>query len=495
MGGVRPLAPAEAALAEATVRQQRQLAEQAQRKVAVLERALAEIELEEAAALADVAVAGQRQAEEQAAAEAAAAAARQQQRAALLTGLRSQHQQQAAEGQRRVQKLEAEAVRQAKAREAAAAAARAAAEQQAAAENAARSAQEQQQREVAAKSAADAQTADAAAQAAAQRKKEAAHAKAAQAAAQASGVRIGASAAAWEKQCGDALAAAQASVKPFVDDRAMRDKKRAIDKFVTLNVQQISATLEQIRLKAQALVGFVGQQHGFQRTYALLTLANKLVSQCEVQVTRLHSFAFPLAEVAVAVMAAHPDFVPLLAARLHQVCPLSVPKYFAFKSGQGQDAEDVYLRQLGYKISTDEDTGQISRESTDEFVGRQAGYLMLYAAAMQSGNPQNPHGLQHAWTLLARLLNALPANRVTATAVDAVLKVVGWRMNTAYRRQFTKLLQYIDTKFLPALGTANDPDARAVYTRIQTYLRTQQYRSPPEGRDMPQFDSSSYDRA
>jgi hypothetical protein len=64
----------------------------------------------------------------------------------------------------------------------------------------------------------------------------------------------------------------------------MRDKKRAIDKFVTLNVQQISATLEQVRLKAGALAGFVGAQHGAQRTYALLTLANKLISQCEVQV-------------------------------------------------------------------------------------------------------------------------------------------------------------------------------------------------------------------
>ena len=45
----------------------------------------------------------------------------------------------------------------------------------------------------------------------------------------------------------------QASVKPFVDDRAMRDKKRAIDKFVTLNVQQISATLEQVRFTRQRL--------------------------------------------------------------------------------------------------------------------------------------------------------------------------------------------------------------------------------------------------
>ena len=30
---------------------------------------------------------------------------------------------------------------------------------------------------------------------------------------------------------------------------------------------------------------------------------------------------------------------------------------------------------------------------------------------------------------------------------------------------------------------------------IQTYLKTRQYSSPPEGRQMPQFDASSYDRA
>lgn len=40
----------------------------------------------------------------------------------------------------------------------------------------------------------------------------------------------------------------QAAVQPFTSDRGMRDKKRAIDKFVTLNVQQISATLEQVGL-------------------------------------------------------------------------------------------------------------------------------------------------------------------------------------------------------------------------------------------------------
>ena len=45
-----------------------------------------------------------------------------------------------------------------------------------------------------------------------------------------------------------------------------------------------AACTPQVRLKAQALAQFVGAQHGAQRTYALLTFANKLISQCEVQV-------------------------------------------------------------------------------------------------------------------------------------------------------------------------------------------------------------------
>lgn len=39
-----------------------------------------------------------------------------------------------------------------------------------------------------------------------------------------------------------------------------------------------------------------------------------------------------------------------------QVCPLTVPKYLVFKAGAD---EDGYLKQLGYRIRTDEDTGQV----------------------------------------------------------------------------------------------------------------------------------------
>ena len=43
-----------------------------------------------------------------------------------------------------------------------------------------------------------------------------------------------------------------------------------------------------------------------------------------MQVQRLHAFAFPLAEVAVAVAVAHPEFMDLLLARLHKASTLAI---------------------------------------------------------------------------------------------------------------------------------------------------------------------------
>ena len=47
-----------------------------------------------------------------------------------------------------------------------------------------------------------------------------------------------------------------------------------------------------------------------------------------------------------------------------------------------------------------------------------------------------------------RLLNALPATRLTATALDAFLQVAGHRLYGAYGRQFVKLLHCVDDEFL-----------------------------------------------
>ena len=64
-----------------------------------------------------------------------------------------------------------------------------------------------------------------------------------------------------------------------------------------------------------------------------------------------------------------------------------------------------------------------------------------------------------------RLLNHLPAARMTATALEAFLKAAGFRMNCVYGRQFHKLLGHIDSVFLPDLEKQGDPEARPVMSR------------------------------
>jgi F420-0:gamma-glutamyl ligase len=56
-----------------------------------------------------------------------------------------------------------------------------------------------------------------------------------------------------------------------------------------------------------------------QQALAYVTLASRVVSQCEGQVQKIGSFAFPLAYVCVAVGAAVPHFMELLLAKLQKV--------------------------------------------------------------------------------------------------------------------------------------------------------------------------------
>lgn len=402
---VRPVSAYEVALAETTSRLSQQLQLKAQRRVSGFQRELLEIEAEERVAAEAALWRCQQEMNALAATDRQLEARRAQDREQLISSLRTVHDRQAEQAARTVAELEAAVRKEAEARE------------RAAAEKVQREAQLKAAQEAAAQAKAKAK-----AQEEAQKQAEAENSAAEVAAAAAvrkpskdnlAGsnqhgiVSAAPSALELQQRYAKRLATAKETVRPFVEDRAMRDIKRSIDKFVTLNVQQISATLEQVRQKSQALVGFIKQHHDVQRIYALITLAGKLMSQCEVQITRLHSFAFPLAEVAVAVAAAHPDFVDLLLARLHEACPLAVPMYYGFRSG-GDELE--YLRLMKYNITEDEEKGKVvtTKESTDEYMGRMQGYVMLYAAITQSDNPANPHGLEHAWKYLARLLNALP---------------------------------------------------------------------------------------
>ena len=79
--------------------------------------------------------------------------------------------------------------------------------------------------------------------------------------------------------------------------------------------------LSQVKVKSEAIVSFLRKdcQSDVQRSFACLTLANSLVSQCEGQVSKINSFAFPLAFVCVKVGAEVPLFMEVLLGKLMEV--------------------------------------------------------------------------------------------------------------------------------------------------------------------------------
>jgi GLE1-like protein len=80
----------------------------------------------------------------------------------------------------------------------------------------------------------------------------------------------------------------------------------------------------QVMAKASALTKYLQGLNGPAQTYAYLALSSRLASQCECQVSLNPAFAFPLAEVTVAVLKSHARFGALLLAKLQQVSASAV---------------------------------------------------------------------------------------------------------------------------------------------------------------------------
>ena len=284
------------------------------------------------------------------------------------------------------------------------------------------------------------------------------------------------------------------ALNPFCEDRSMKDVRRGIKKFITLSVQQISATQEQVKKKSMGLLEFLSQQHGLQQKFALVTLASKIVSQCEAQITLLPSFAFPLAEVSVSIIRAFPDFWKLLHGMLQMECPFVVP--VVFQPGQRASKDSRYYKSMGFRIEiTDQSPAKVENE--EDYVNRLQGYMRLYAAILQADSTPDltADSLGRAWTFLSHFLNFIPASRYSATALDAFLSTAGYRMYACFNRQFEKLLCYIEDFFLKDLKDTLDVDSSAVAARLERYIQLREYQREPKGRTMPLRDSSSFNRA
>ena len=164
---------------------------------------------------------------------------------------------------------------------------------------------------------------------------------------------------------------------------------------------------------------------------------------------------FPIASVVVQIWSGLPEFGELFVAHCHDSCPVLAPIYFTQHKGisEGdlyryahytnlQAIDIVPYRLRGYQVSQD---GTV--ESDDLFLKRMSGIVRLYAAVLvtsprEHGKVRNsllcfqplvffifqahPHGLEHGWTWLARVLNTEPQPIITATALYDFLEVINY---------------------------------------------------------------------
>ena len=187
---------------------------------------------------------------------------------------------------------------------------------------------------------------------------------------------------------------------------------------------------------------------------------------------RQHQLAYPVAEIVAALAKDHPGFLPVFLGLLHEKASLTVPLL----------------------------PKRCSREALKVMAEEHKGYCMLYGALVQAHMvPGSPHGPPHGWAYLARLLNAVPVNYASGSALDGFLQVAGHALCRAYRGQFLKLMLYVKEQVVPGLQAdqARDPnkDAAAVTSRLELYIAEQKYAQPPVGSVLVEADSSSALRA
>ena len=248
---------------------------------------------------------------------------------------------------------------------------------------------------------------------------------------------------------------------------SLTPEQRQLKKRLTLYVQQISATQEQVASRTQAILTLLAQAPTpADRELASSLLADRLIAQAEAQVVRLNSFAFPLAMVAVAIACYHEQFAHVLVAKLMAKCPL-------IEGGRS----DTHRQQ-----------------DDDEHYDRVRGYFLFYGAFCSIEAPGHPHGLPHAWRWLARTLNSGHyAQRGVAVAVEAMLSVAGYRLGQTYGRQWGKLMAFVGGVVVPGVGDA--AAVRGVRTRLQVYVEQGAWQRVPRGAVLPVGDDSSYERA
>jgi len=303
-------------------------------------------------------------------------------------------------------------------------------------------------------------------------------------------VRVTPAAAKYEKSMAKRMSELEASIQHILNDEALKKQRRDIEKKMTVHVQQISATLDQVAKKCVDVYQLLmSLQDPAWRTFGMLQFVIKVMRQYEL-IALNNKAAYPLALVLVKVSTQFPTLMEMMVALLHREVPTAVP--MSVVHDEAVLTSTQYHRLMGYKEVEDKATGGKMFETTDELCKRIEGLMLLYGAIVQVDDPNNPHGIDHGWTWLSRALNVMPADRITAKALICFLRSAGYTLHIRFRGQFIKLLRCMHDEFLPELARSSDPDVAPLRTLLAHYLTRTVYLQEPEGRAMPRVDISSF---
>ncbi|XP_010528080.1 PREDICTED: protein GLE1 isoform X2 [Tarenaya hassleriana] len=249
----------------------------------------------------------------------------------------------------------------------------------------------------------------------------------------------------------------------------------SFERHISRLMRQISGTKDNVTAKATEIVKIFNDPR-CPNSISIAAFAKKVVSFCE----NPSSPYFACSYVILMVTSKFPQAMDVLLAELHKACIYTVPKHIVY-SEMAFASKEAYRKAIGFQ----ETEGKI--ENVDNYLKRTESYMKLYGALVQTEIPnvRNIHGLEEGWAWLARFLNRVPANRVTATALNAFLQMAGFALHRRYKTQFLKILNVAHEHFLAKLRTKQDSsELGPIVMEITSYLDDKKYLQEPEGRSL-----------
>jgi nucleoporin GLE1 len=264
------------------------------------------------------------------------------------------------------------------------------------------------------------------------------------------------------------LKAAEEEVTKLKGMPSEKDFRNQTRQTINKKVTQICANVKRIRESSNALCDHISTSQGTaqRRHFTEYMVAYRLADEAEVGVKVSHKAAWPVAYVATQVFQKFPAIEELFQGFMHTNCPYLVPDYSGSHVGR---------------------TGPCPAQRRDEpfgdFVDRMIGYkrLWLAVAVLQED-------LGAVWLWLARTLNA-PPTPLVVPLIHCTLEVAGSAAQARYKRQFVKLVNYLDREYMPVIQAlkARGEEAdrlRASQSRLQVWISNfhkSGQAPPPEG--------------